>query len=592
MKKLAILVGLAMALALALPGGTDAAAISEQERPVVSYFEETNEVLKVLRCADAVCSGKATPSPLPLIPAKLVQVGFENLGGNGFNGDIWVHGDYAYVGTFGVDGDCPNIGVKVVDISNPFAPTMVDVLSVPSGSHPSDVKVASINTSFFQGDLLVNSNEACATGGSNGIQLWDVTDPLNPLALNRFDTGGVHNTYLYQIGDRAYVLLAVPFAEVFGTSNALPASDLQIVDVTDPANPVLAGEWTLGRDAGLAFGAPRFAGEPLLPPGSDCTPPPATPPLCRGAVAMVYLHDVWASTDGAVAYLSYWDAGLVTLDISDPANPTLLAVATEPLSDEGNAHNAVVDEFSNLILVGDEDIEPGPWGFLRVFDGSDPAAPVQIGTFATTNALADPPPDSGLYSLHNITMADGTAYLAWFSDGVRVLDLSDPSAPKERASFVPPDVPDPFGFFPPKALVWGVSVQDDIVFASDINGGLYVLAFDSDNDSCADIQELGNNEILGGQRDPDNFWDFFDPNRDGSVTLLDFLAILRHFGTVGDPATLDLDGPEPPTGEYWALADRGGQAPGGDPWDELPANGSIGLADFLSLLRQFGHTCA
>ena len=179
---------------------------------------------------------------------------------------------------------------------------MVDVLSVPAGSHPSDVKVASINTSFFQGDLLVNSNEACATGGPNGIQLWDVTDPLNTLALSRFDTGGVHNTYLYQKDDRTYVLLAVPFAEVFGTSNALPASDLQIVDVTDPANPVLAGEWTLGRDAGLAFGAPSLADEPLLPSGSDCTPPPAPPPLCRGDVAPVYLHDVWVSTAGAVAY--------------------------------------------------------------------------------------------------------------------------------------------------------------------------------------------------------------------------------------------------------------------------------------------------
>ena len=592
MQKLTILIGLAIVLALALPGGTDAAAIFEHERPVVSYFDETKEDLNVLRCADAVCSSKATPSPLPLIPAKLVQVGFQNLGGNGFNGDIWVHGDYAYVGTFGVDGDCPNIGVKVVDISNPFAPAMVDVLSVPFGSHPSDVKVASINTGFFQGDLLVNSNEACATGGPNGIQLWDVTDPLNPLALSRFDTRAVHNTYLYQKGDRAYVLLAVPFAEVFGASKSLPASDLQIVDITDPANPVLAGEWTLGRDAGLAFGATILADEPNLPPGSDCTPPPATPALCRGDIALVYLHDVWVSTDGAVAYLSYWDAGLVTLDISDPANPILLGVSTEPLSDEGNAHNAIVDELSNLILVGDEDFEPGPWGFLRIYDGSNPAVPVPIGTFATTNALANPPPDSGIYSLHNITVANGTAYLAWYSDGVRVLDLSDPSAPKERASFVPPDVPDPHGFFPPKALVWGVSVQDEIVFASDINGGLYVLAFDTDSDGCVDIQELGPNPALGGLRDPLNFWDFFDPSRDRAVGLLDFLAVLRHFNTAGDPASLDPDGPEPPPGEYWALADRGGQAPGGDPWDELPADGSIGLTDFLSVLRQFGHTCA
>ena len=114
---------------------------------------------------------------------------------------------------------------------------------------------------------------------------------------------------------------------------------------------------------------------------------------------------------------------------------------------------------------------------------------------------------------------------------------------------------------------------------------------DSDNDGCADVEERGQDETLGGRRDDLNFWDFFDPNRDRAVGLLDFLAVLRHFGTVGDPLTLDPDGPEPLAGEYWALADRGGQAPGGDPWDELAANGSIGLSDFLSVLRQFGHTC-
>ena len=114
---------------------------------------------------------------------------------------------------------------------------------------------------------------------------------------------------------------------------------------------------------------------------------------------------------------------------------------------------------------------------------------------------------------------------------------------------------------------------------------------DSDDDGCTDVRELSFNPTLGGLRDPKNPWDFFDPNRDGSVSLLDFLAILRHFGTTGDPSTFDPNAPEPAIDEYWPLADRGGQTPGGDPWDELPPNGSIGLADVLSLLRQFGHTC-
>ena len=423
----------------------------------------------------------------------LVKVGFHNLGGGGFNGDVWGQGNFVYVGTFGVaeEGLCLGTGVKVVDISNPAAPVMVTTLSVPDGSHPSDVKVASISTGSFQGDLLVNSNEACAFGGFSGVQLWDVRDPRNPSELGRFATAGVHNAYLYQKNDRAYTLLAVQFAEVFGPPAGLPGSDLQIVDVTDPTNPVLVGEWTIGRDAGLAFGSPGLEGIPDLPPGSDCTPPPETPPLCRGqAIAGVYLHDVWASQDGDVAYLAYWDAGLITLDISDPANPTLLGVATEPLSDEGNAHVAVADELGTLILVGDEDFEPGPWGFLRVFDGSDLTNPVQLATFATDNALAASPPDDGFYTMHNAVIEGSTAYISWYSDGVRVVDLSEPSVPTEVASFVPPDVPDPNGYFPPKALVWGVFVQDELIFASDINSGLYVLAFDRDGDGCADIEEL------------------------------------------------------------------------------------------------------
>ena len=68
-----------------------------------------------------------------------------------------------------------------------------------------------------------------------------------------------------------------------------------------------------------------------------------------------------------------------------------------------------------------------------------------------------------------------TAYISWYSDGLRVVDFSSPAAPREIASFVPPDLPDPVGFFPAKALVWGVYVQGDLILISDTNGGLYVL---------------------------------------------------------------------------------------------------------------------
>lgn len=544
----------------------------------------------------------------PVVQRSLVQVGFHDLGGTGFNADIWLHDGFVYVGSFGVGGGgCDSRGVKVVDISNPLAPSLGDVLPIPAGSRTSDVKVAAVSTASFQGDLLMNSNEACAAFGSNGIQLWDVTDPLNAQELGRFDTGGVHNAYLYASGDRAYVLLAVPFAEVFGPSGSYPASDLQIIDVTDPAAPVLAGEWTIGRDAGLAFGAPSL-GAPGLPPGSDCTPPPSTPDFCRGSdFPAVYLHDVWASADGAVAYLSYWDAGLVTLDISDPTAPALLGVATEPLSDEGNAHNAVPIEGTDIVIVADEDFTLGPWGFVRVFDNTDPANALELGSFATANSLAAPPPDNGSYTVHNLTAVGTTIYAAWYSDGVRVLDathLSPLEPPTEIASFVPPAVVDPHAVFAPRAQVWGVSVQDEVVYASDINGGLYVLAYDDDLDGCANIQEAGVSSSTGGQRDPAYFWDFMDvpiglpPERDRAVSVGDIGGVVARFGAFQDPPLTKPEAlaqaltPPPPAPAYHAAFDRNGADPSGDPWDLFPPDGTITVGDIGAVVVQFGHTCA
>ena len=192
-------------------------------------------------------------------------------------------------------------------------------------------------------------------------------------------------------------------------------------------------------------------------------------------------------------------------------------------------------------------------------------------------------------------------------------DPPDPSGHGEGMTFLSDTVADGTGAFAFElgAFPCGLPAGSLTATATDTNGttsefsanvpgfpGTEPCPLDKDGDGCTDAQELGMDENLGGQRDPNHFWDFFDPNRDGSVTLLDFLAVLRHFGAVSVPPPTKAEAlaeallPEPPIGDYWALADRGGQAPGGDPWDELPPNGSIGLLDFLSVLRQFGHTCA
>ncbi|MEX0992906.1 MAG: flexitail domain-containing putative surface protein, partial [Solirubrobacterales bacterium] len=133
---------------------------------------------------------------------------------------------------------------------------------------------------------------------------------------------------------------------------------------------------------------------------------------------------------------------------------------------------------------------------------------------------------------------------------------------------------------------------------------------DSDRDGCHDDAELGLNAALGGQRNPASFWDFMDvPTgtplaRDRVVSGGDISAVVQRFGS-NDSTPGDFDRnsdplstpnlPVMPSGSrqnYHPAYDRGGVEPGGDPWDLLPADGSISGGDISAAVVQFGHSCA
>jgi hypothetical protein len=110
-----------------------------------------------------------------------------------------------------------------------------------------------------------------------------------------------------------------------------------------------------------------------------------------------------------------------------------------------------------------------------VWDISDPANPVRRAYYRTENALAFPAPAPGYYTAHTPLSAGRFAIVSWYADGVRLLDMANPDAPREVASFVPPPGKDPLGLWPPAAEVWGMALLDDLLLVSDINTGLYVL---------------------------------------------------------------------------------------------------------------------
>ena len=130
---------------------------------------------------------------------------------------------------------------------------------------------------------------------------------------------------------------------------------------------------------------------------------------------------------------------------------------------------------TNPVATGAMIDRPGTWGGVRILDLSNPAAPVELGRYQTAGSRAFPPPDLGIYSAGRTVVKGSLAYTAWNADGLRVLDISNPAAPREVASFVPPDTPDPHGFLPAKARVVGVETVAGHVVVSDENSGLFVL---------------------------------------------------------------------------------------------------------------------
>jgi hypothetical protein len=187
--------------------------------------------------------------------------------------------------------------------------------------------------------------------------------------------------------------------------------------------------------------------------------------------------------------------------------------------------------------------------------------------------------------------------------GLYVLHCNDPDCSGGNDSVSPPLDPDQFsGDY--SSLALDASGLPVVVYQKSFQlwvlhcGNMYCDTDDSDLDGCTDSQEAAGSEVNGGQRGAKNFWDFFDVptgvavrDRDGSVSGLDFFAVLSRFGTNGSATSVEDALAEPTdANSYHAAYDRA--EPSGDPWDLVAADGSISGSDLFAMLGQFGHSCA
>ncbi|MGZ8392929.1 MAG: hypothetical protein ACXWWK_08830, partial [Gemmatimonadales bacterium] len=164
----------------------------------------------------------ATATEVPVGSGLSVLAGGNNVPAR-FSSDLWVHGNYAYTGTWGFREEEGNT-LNVWSLGAAGGPTLVGSQIVPGIGTVSDVQVSD------DGQLLVLSGER---GPSGGIFLYSLSNPAAPSFLSSALVGeaGVHTVTLATINTRLYA---------FAARN--PAGDdpaLLIYDITDPETPTL-----------------------------------------------------------------------------------------------------------------------------------------------------------------------------------------------------------------------------------------------------------------------------------------------------------------------------------------------------------------
>jgi hypothetical protein len=420
-------------------------------------------------------------------------VGHDNLGVRGFNGDVWVHEGYAYVGHWGfadwATGNSrfcpspPDSGVAVIDVRTPSSPRRVATLQNPVGTSAEDVVVFRARYGPLAGrEIAAAGIQYCGgargdAGADHGLMLWDVTNAAAPQQIGYWRsaccTRGVHEFEIQHRADlgRTFAYATVPTSRY--PDSATPSGyrdengdgDFRLIDITNPASPVQVSDWGI-QD----IGGPFYGGQ-----GCDAD--------------ANYGHGAEPSEDGKLVFLSYWDSGYIRLDLTNPAQPAFTGRTVYPPQADGDAHSSQYDEGRKLLFTADEDfckssgagIEKG-YGYMRVYDYSSPSNPVQIGQYRSPRSLATDDQAAGDYVLHNNFLVGTTVYQSWYSDGVRVIDASNPRPPREVAYFVPPATENPVkpsqrGTLTNTTQVWGVVVDEatGLIYASDMNSGLWIL---------------------------------------------------------------------------------------------------------------------
>ena len=237
-----------------------------------------------------------------------------------------------------------------------------------------------------------NNGNVYAIIGGNGMSVVDVTDPTNPTQVAHVTTVPGFDVKVWQ----NYV-----YCVNGGSGNAF------IVDIADPTNPVIAGNFPSSHNIFIDDNGFMYASFPDLSI-YDLNPDPLNPTLLT--VVGSEGHD--ATVRGNLLIDCHGFVGTNLYDVTDPSSPILLANITDPTVTYH--HQGEISSDGNYLYINDE-LSNNPTPDISVWDISDIANPVRVSDFADQATT------------HNMYVIGDYAYVSYYTAGLRVFDISDPS---------------------------------------------------------------------------------------------------------------------------------------------------------------------
>ncbi|MFH0925522.1 MAG: hypothetical protein V1872_07820, partial [bacterium] len=391
---------------------------------------------------------------------------------------VAVKGQYAYV----VD----DVGLKVIDISDPEEPIVVSGYPLPSDSffcystHP-------YSRSIYIPDDNNRLKDYAFVANIQGLSIINISDPFNPLEVGHYEVKsdsldpstwrtvdylGVYGNYVYinglqggfgiinisdinkpskikypQISSDGGISIKDGYAYVIDYFT----NTLKVLNLETPNDPVVSKKITIAKHPQDICISGNYAyvisnEKAVLSVINLTTYNIKTCDLLKSC-SDVYLWDIYVTGD--YAYVAAGKDGLIVIDIKNLEELTNYP----PVYDETRGvyvvdnYAYVAEKTGGLVILNKTNLQKGEEPFLGTY-------------FKITQTYCEDVEVSGNY-----------AYIAAGEDGVQIMNISDPENPVLEGNYNPYDLVT--GKSSSNAL--GIHVVDDYFYIADWSGGLKIV---------------------------------------------------------------------------------------------------------------------